>query len=70
MRWPRRPFTSRGKTVRSTIPNRTSRCRKSQLEADAGLADRLWAARETADAVKAADGRTRAALYRALVARL
>ena len=36
------------------------------LEADAGLADRLWAARETADAVKAADGRTRSALYRAL----
>lgn len=37
-----------------------------QLDAEAGLADRLWAARETADAVKAADGRTRAALYRAL----
>ena len=33
---------------------------------DAGLADRLWAARETAEAVKAADGRSRAALYRAL----
>ncbi|NUT00630.1 MAG: hypothetical protein HOP96_06620 [Sphingomonas sp.] len=37
-----------------------------QLDADAGLADRLWAARETADAVKAADGRSRSALYRAL----
>jgi hypothetical protein len=36
------------------------------LEADAGLADRLWAARESADAVKAADSRSRAALYRAL----
>lgn len=36
------------------------------LDDDAGLADHLWAARETADAVKAADGRTRAALYRAL----
>jgi hypothetical protein len=36
------------------------------LDADAGLADRLWAARETADAVKAGEGRTRAALYRAL----
>jgi hypothetical protein len=33
---------------------------------DAGLADRLWAARETADAVKAGEGRTRVALYRAL----
>jgi hypothetical protein len=33
---------------------------------DAGLADRLWAARETAEAVKSADGRTRVALYRAL----
>jgi hypothetical protein len=36
------------------------------LGEDAGLADRLWAARETADAVKAVEGRTRAALYRAL----
>jgi hypothetical protein len=36
------------------------------LDETAGLADRLWAARETADAVKAADGRSRAALYRAL----
>jgi hypothetical protein len=36
------------------------------LDADAGLADRLWVARETADAVKSADGRSRAALYRAL----
>jgi hypothetical protein len=33
---------------------------------DAGLADRLSAARETAEAVKAADGRSRVALYRAL----
>jgi len=37
-----------------------------ELGDDAGLADRLWAARETAEAVKTADGRTRAALYRAL----
>jgi hypothetical protein len=36
------------------------------LDADAGLADRLSAARETADVCKAADGRSRAALYRAL----
>ncbi len=36
------------------------------LDENAGLADRLWAARETADAVKSADTRTRAALYRAL----
>jgi hypothetical protein len=36
------------------------------LESDAGLADRLWAARETAESVKAGEGRTRAALYRAL----
>jgi hypothetical protein len=36
------------------------------LDSDAGLADRLWAARETAEAVKSADGRTRSALYRAL----
>lgn len=36
------------------------------LDDSAGLADHLSAARETADAVKAADGRTRSALYRAL----
>ncbi|GAA4032888.1 hypothetical protein GCM10022281_10800 [Sphingomonas rosea] len=36
------------------------------LDADAGLADRLSAARETVEVLKAADGRTRAALYRAL----
>lgn len=37
-----------------------------ELDESAGLADRLWAARETADAVKAGEGRTRSALYRAL----
>ena len=37
-----------------------------ELDANAGLADRLWAARETADAVKTGEGRTRVALYRAL----
>jgi hypothetical protein len=36
------------------------------LGEDAGLADRLSAARETAEVLKAADGRSRAALYRAL----
>jgi hypothetical protein len=36
------------------------------LGLDAGLADRLWAARETAETVQAGEGRTRAALYRAL----
>jgi hypothetical protein len=36
------------------------------LDENCGLADRLWAARETAESVKAGEGRTRAALYRAL----
>lgn len=36
------------------------------LSADAGLADRLCAARESAEAVKSADVRSRSALYRAL----
>jgi hypothetical protein len=36
------------------------------LDEDAGLADRLWAARETAESVKAGEARTRASLYRAL----
>jgi len=37
-----------------------------ELNDAAGLADRWWAARETADAVKTGEGRTRTALYRAL----
>ena len=37
-----------------------------ELGEDAGLADRLWAARETAETVKAGEGRTRSALYKAL----
>jgi hypothetical protein len=37
-----------------------------EIAADAGLADRLWAARETAETVKSADHRSRSALYRAL----
>jgi hypothetical protein len=36
------------------------------LDETAGLADRLCAARETAESVKAGEGRTRSALYRAL----
>jgi hypothetical protein len=36
------------------------------LDPNAGLADRLWAARESAESVKAGEGRTRTALYRAL----
>jgi hypothetical protein len=36
------------------------------LDPDAGLADRLWAARESAEVCKQQDGRSRAALYRAL----
>jgi hypothetical protein len=36
------------------------------LDDNAGLADRLWAARETAESVKAGEGRTRSALYKAL----
>jgi hypothetical protein len=37
-----------------------------EMAPDAGLADRLWAARETAETVKSADHRSRSALYRAL----
>ena len=37
-----------------------------ELGEDAGLADRLWAARESAEVCKQADGRSRAALYRTL----
>jgi hypothetical protein len=37
-----------------------------ELDENAGLADRLWAARESADALKAVEARSREALYRAL----
>jgi hypothetical protein len=37
-----------------------------ELDENAALADRLWAARETAESVKAGEGRTRTALYKAL----
>lgn len=37
-----------------------------EFDADAGLADRLWAARESAEVCKQQDGRSRVALYRAL----
>jgi hypothetical protein len=37
-----------------------------ELDADAGLADRLWAARQSAQICKQQDGRSRAALYRTL----
>ena len=37
-----------------------------ELDPEAALADRLWAARETAEAAKAGEGRTRVALYKAL----
>jgi hypothetical protein len=37
-----------------------------EVDADAGLADRLWAARESAEVCKQQDGRSRVALYRAL----
>ena len=58
---PRVPFSWEVETDgdEDTVPEVT-------LDADAGLADRLWAARETAETVKAGEGRTRAALYRAL----
>jgi hypothetical protein len=37
-----------------------------EIDADAGLADRLWAARESAEVCKQQDGRSRVALYRTL----
>ena len=39
---------------------------ETELDESAGLADHLWAARESVDALKGADDRTRSALYRAL----
>ena len=61
---PRQPHA--GKTVRcwGRSATRSRKVAELELDEDAGLADRLWAARETAEAVKPADGRSRAALYR------
>ena len=58
--------TSRGKTARSPMTRTTMPFPRSSSTTNAGLADRLWAARETAESVKAGEGRTRAALYKAL----
>ena len=50
----------------TSIDDDTDGPEEVQLENDAGLADCLWAARESAEVCKQADGRSRAALYRAL----
>ncbi|MEO6359564.1 MAG: hypothetical protein ABIO43_03185 [Sphingomicrobium sp.] len=50
----------------SPLPDLSEDIELPELGDDAGLADRLWAARETAEVVKSADGRSRAALYQAL----
>ena len=50
----------------SPLPDISEALELPELDDDAGLADRLWAARETAEVVKSADGRSRAALYQAL----
>jgi hypothetical protein len=50
----------------STVEDEGNEPAELLLEEDAGLADRLWAARESAEVCKQADGRSRAALYRAL----
>jgi hypothetical protein len=52
-------FEDQGDETDDLIPGIT-------LDEEAALADRLWAARETAEVVKSADGRSRAALYSAL----
>ena len=62
----RPPAHFSGKTVRSRNRRERTKLPASHSTTNAGLADRLWAARETAEAVKAGEGRTRAALYRAL----
>ncbi len=50
----------------ASIDENTDEPADMQLDDHAGLADRLWAARESAEVCKQADGRSRAALYRAL----
>ena len=60
---PRVPFAWEEGPIAEADPDEVA---EMVLDEDAGLADRLWAARETAESVKAGEGRTRASLYRAL----
>jgi hypothetical protein len=60
---PRVPFAWEEDAIADADPDEVA---ELVLDDDAGLADRLWAARETAESVKAGEGRTRASLYRAL----
>ena len=54
------------KDIEAEEPHELDGPQEIAVEADAGLADRLWAARESAEICKQADGRSRAALYRTL----
>jgi len=56
----------RNKDIEAEEPLERDEPEEVAVEADAGLADRLWAARESAEICKQADGRSRAALYRTL----
>lgn len=60
---PRVPFAWEDGPIADADPDEVA---ELVLDENAGLADRLWAARETAESVKAGEGRTRASLYRAL----
>jgi hypothetical protein len=60
---PRVPFAWEDGAIAEAEPEEVA---ELVLDENAGLADRLWAARETAETVKAGEGRTRSALYRAL----
>ena len=60
---PRVPFAWEEGPIADAEPDEVA---ELVLDENAGLADRLWAARETAESVKAGEGRTRASLYRAL----
>ena len=58
------PMISQAEQVEDEVPFEINL--EIDVDDNAGLADRLWAARESADEVKEADGRSREALYRAL----
>jgi len=60
---PRMPFAWEEGLIAEAAPEEIA---ELVLDENAGLSDRLWAARETAETVKAGEGRTRSALYRAL----
>ena len=60
------PVTIETEVASAVTPEPDDELSEIELDENAGLADRLWAARESAEGARAAEGRSRTSLYRAL----